>query len=278
MKRCRHASKQGFTLIELLVVIAIIGILMAMMLPALQGVRDWGARSACASNLRQIGAAVSLWAGDWDGRLPPNSVDSSAATQDYVQQALGDNAQSWTDQAFLGQYLGNPIRWTGDGVVLKSSSLWCPADRQVGPPNLSDPDAEGRDVAWSSYGMNARLYRPADLYQQWGHSVTFRTMPTSMGLFEPSRTILAIDSHYSRWDPGSGLAPPAHGSPEQITLPNWGSSNQYGTHWNWTRRHHNQDGANVLFIDGHVASVVGDELRERLADRTYYTRPRREYQ
>jgi prepilin-type N-terminal cleavage/methylation domain-containing protein len=58
----RRFSKDGFTLIELLVVIAIIAILAGLILPVLARARESARRTSCASNLRQIGTACSLYA------------------------------------------------------------------------------------------------------------------------------------------------------------------------------------------------------------------------
>ena len=62
----RHA----FTLIELLVVIAIIAVLMAIMMPALQRVKEQAQEMTCRGNLRQYGLAQVLYLDDYDGRYP----------------------------------------------------------------------------------------------------------------------------------------------------------------------------------------------------------------
>lgn len=141
----RRGSK-GFTLIELLVVIGIIGVLVAILLPAIQAAREASRKSSCASNLRQMGIATHTYH-DAKKALPPSYVGWNVTDKKKLQ----DTNVGYTWVACLLPYLDNTTLSTqeNDQVMWRRHHasdrktqivpvLFCPSrrapQRQVGPP------------------------------------------------------------------------------------------------------------------------------------------------
>ncbi len=124
-------KQRGFTLIELLVVIAIIAILMAILMPALNRVREQGKREVCLSNLKQLTLAWILYSDDNDGKLVNGAAGFSNETTGWGKHA---NELAWIDVRSFDSPWDQQIQEIMDGALwpyLKDVDMYkCPTGRR----------------------------------------------------------------------------------------------------------------------------------------------------
>ena len=142
----RRASR-GFTLVELLVVIAIIGILVALLLPAVQAARAASRRMSCSNNLKQLGLALQTYHGTFNqfptGYLSDATRDGSGPAAAMIDPLTWDAAPGWGWQALLLPF----IEQTGisDAIVFERP-IWDAANApliSVQVANFLCPAASG---------------------------------------------------------------------------------------------------------------------------------------
>lgn len=123
----RTREQVGLTLVETLVVIAIIAVIAGIILAALAQARESARQTDCASNLRQIGQALHMYASDWDDYSPPFSTrDRSGGTDQLFVKAIGS--------------------------YVRGSGIWfCPSDRYLGQEDAPEAAADHRLTSYATY-------------------------------------------------------------------------------------------------------------------------------
>jgi prepilin-type N-terminal cleavage/methylation domain-containing protein/prepilin-type processing-associated H-X9-DG protein len=139
-------SREAFTLVELLVVIGIIAILIAMLLPSLNGARRQARAVRCLANLRQVGNAYFMYAQQYKGMWPV-AVHDKTGTHIPI-----DNERRWSD--LLAEFVSSNVQMakeTDIATVRRNSVLWgCPEW------SYTDEFDEGSyaETVRNGYGMN----------------------------------------------------------------------------------------------------------------------------
>ncbi len=214
---------RGFTLVELLVVIGIIALLMSMLLPSLAKARQSAQKAACASNMRQIGIAMNMFANEHDGRLPDIGTDSSAGDP--------ENSPSWIYT--LAKYLGDV-----DAVRI------CPAD----------PKADERLAnRATSYALNSYC-----THEFWGGKP-----PKMTKLKPPSETIVLFTLSDQRGSAATEDHIHSIGWFSGFGQSNWDriiadiQPNRFGG----KRFGDTVGSANYLYADGHVDAIPASQIK-----------------
>lgn len=148
-------ARRAFTLIELLVVVAIVALLVAILLPALNGAREQGKASVCLSNMRSLGIAVTLYLQTNEDRFPGVGL---------MHGGQSDAGSSWV-QLMLAEYGGegnNVAEVNGQREVRTQVKdiRRCPSDRSA---HWTEPRIVGgrREFRLTSYASNYYLVGPA---------------------------------------------------------------------------------------------------------------------
>ncbi len=229
-------THRAFTLVELLVVIAIIGVLVSMLLPAVQAARAAARRTQCSNNMRQIGLGIHQFADVHKGRFPGLWHEA-------------DKSESWIFT--LAPYMENV-----DKVRL------CPEDLKR---------IERRSGADTSYVMNGYLRRPtkaeklvhpeeaadmiSDLYD------LPETHATIM-MFEAADTT-AVEFQFDH------VHSPEWFSEENPTPEDRLKAIEYEV----ATERHSHTAANYLYADGHVEAIPASQIAEWAEEEHNFARP-----
>lgn len=150
LTRSHPVSRNAFTLVELLVVIAIIGILIGMLLPAVQQVREAARRTQCANNLRQVGVALHNYEGAL-GDMPAGAYFSHIPVRNYgsiMIQLLPFMEQNNLYDNYNFKSGGKPDNQKmPDGTLIAAHTI----------PTLVCPSDNGKETYYRGHGISNYL-------------------------------------------------------------------------------------------------------------------------
>jgi prepilin-type processing-associated H-X9-DG protein/prepilin-type N-terminal cleavage/methylation domain-containing protein len=229
----------GFTLIELLVVVSIIGLLVAMLLPAVGMVRDQAKSAMCQNRLRQIGLCFSNYTAHNDGIMPWGATTGFSWSAWYLAITETTPAASPLTAAACA------TEWAATGASEWAPLFFCSED-----PNSPKSDAAKLGHAsgtyfWYKYAVS-HGYNAQGLggmgNTAFGGSQPYREPASLSSITKSSATVLVADNMVITYEytvkAGHGLLGAGPGT------------------WVIYPRHSGNRTSNILWVDGHVSSIT----------------------
>ena len=172
---------RGFTLVELLVVIGIIAVLVSILLPAMQKAREHSRRAQCASNLRQIGNGIQMYAGEFKGRIPIGFYDGNMNMM-WAYQVWSGSQPTGLGLLVEGRYMDQPLVY------------YCPTNLEPGS-SYDSTEPPPRENRWFMPGKGTRIqYQVRPEYSMSGGRSMTKKMRFDFTAQQPPGSIGAWDT------------------------------------------------------------------------------------